>query len=517
MAVQIGQIPGGGLPYGDIYTVGTPHIDQLGSRLYEEQKQREVIRQKQAQALDEEFAKNISNIKDSDIPEYTKKYQDWKKSKMELMKMKPGKQEEFIAKQMDTQRKLADVYTLGNLSKRYKDEEEELSKDYNKNPNNYDDNAMGYLSARRQLPSSQLSQYKSKNKDGKDVVIDLSNPETFRYKGSNTDFGKILADAAGQPKQVYQEESNLDGGMQTKITPYLYGNSPAQVKDRLLGSFALHQAGRDAEHQWDTIPDKEKADTLEAFKTIPADRWKKMGIDQPQDLLPKNADSKAEKLASLMAMQYALSNEPKQATPIFRDNKAAIKNDQQAFELKKLAIQNANAKDLVRLHHELTKGDKEMEDVWIDSYIDKIGSGSTEDLIYHDNGKEVKEKSIPMDAVLSKSLLKHGVEPSDLTITSDGKYRPIYYKHTQNGDLVKSKREGGGYVVDTELSVPITREQLKLSLGAKSVTPTQRTKEMNHQQSQSPVVSHSRDEFKSAGWTDEQIDKAVKAGKINIK
>jgi hypothetical protein len=439
---EFGQIPGGGRPFGDIYAVNTPHIDQLANALYAEQKQREVIRQRQAQQLDEEYRKNVANVRDTDIPEYTKKYQDWKRGRQELMRIRPGKnQDEFIAKQMEVQRKLADVYELGNKSKQAKDEEEEMAKDLMKNPNNYDDNAFGLLSARRKLPLSQMSQYK----DQAGNVHDLTNYDTFRYKGSNTDFGAVLDKAIGTPKQVYTEEKKVDDkGHQTDVIPYTFGNTPSQVKDRLMGAFALHQAGRDAEHQWDTIPDEEKVKTLQAFQAIPADKWKKMGIDNPQDLTPKNGDSKTEKLASLMAMQYALSNEPKQGTPVRRNNQAAI--DETNFQQQKQmeAIRNANANRRLalqdsyvrgRIDYRKAAGKKDQEEVLTGLIKRTFDEGAANKVPVYVDGKSVVGRKIAVPAEIAKKYTieegkgadKEVKAPIKFIMTEDMKYVvPVY-------------------------------------------------------------------------------------------
>jgi hypothetical protein len=73
------------LPYGDAYLVGTPAIDRMSQQLYAEQKQRELIRQKQGAALDEEFAKNVANVRDVDVPEITKRYGEWKTANQQLI------------------------------------------------------------------------------------------------------------------------------------------------------------------------------------------------------------------------------------------------------------------------------------------------------------------------------------------------------------------------------------------------------------------------------------------------
>lgn len=430
-------------PYGDVYFAETPHIDRVQNMLYEEQKQRDFLRQKQAQVLDDEFRKNVSNVRDTDIQEFTKKYQTWKQARQDLLRIKPKNQDEQIKKQMDAQQKLADLYEFGNKSKQAKDEEDELAKDLMKNPNNYDDNAFGLLSARRKLPLGQLSTFKDQS--GK--VYDLSNADTFRYKGTNTDFGKILTDAVGTSRQVFSNEEAMPGGLQFKITPYNYANSPAQVKDKILGSFALHQAGRDAEHQWDTISEQEKADTIAAFKSIPADQWKKMGIDSPQDLMPKNQDSKAEKLASHMAMQYAISNQPKEGTPVFRRNEDAVdkRNFEQQKELQRMRDASAAARlkkqdEYIRgrISYRKAQGKKEQDGV-LEGYINRaFDEGKDTKQVVGLKGQWVPARNIVVPKeITDKYTIDKGKDwaqrPVKFMITEDKKYViPVYAGDKKN-------------------------------------------------------------------------------------
>lgn len=526
---EFGQVPGGGRPYGNIFTVSTPHIDQLANQLYAEQKQREVVRQKQAQVLDEEFRKNVANIRDADIPEYTKKYNDYKLARQSLMRLKPGNQDKFIEQQMEAQRKLADVYSYGNASKRAKEEEEEMGKDYLKNPNNYDDNALGYLSTRRKLPLTQLNQYKVKGEDGKESVIDLSNPETFRYKGSNTDFGTILDKAIGQPKQVYSEEIKVDPeGRQTDVIPYTFGNTPAQVKDRLVASFALHQAARDAEHQWDTIPQKEKDETVAAFKAIPAEKWKKMGVDNPQDLLPKNGDNKAESLASLMAMQYALSNEPKQGTPLRRNNQAVIdeRNFQQQKELEGMRQKNRVGLEAMKqsyrknmVDYRKKAGTKEGENILNDYINRQYDENKNNHEVRSVKGKwqPVRRIYVPQEIVkkYSKGDGKTEILPK-FYISEDKKYViPVYPgESSQKSDPILIETFKGDLG-----KVWLSKKDAKSEMADDLDVDEDENDQGGYVPSSQPAEDdgYSRSELKSAGWTDEQITNASKAGKIKLK
>lgn len=359
-------------PYGNAFLVATPHIDQLTQQLYAEQKNRELLRQKQAAALDDEFSKNVAGIKDVDVPELTKLYGDWKTANIQSMKNPKGVSPE---QQLELLRKKAEMYKFINSSKQDLAESEMIGKEYYKSPDQFDDNTPTYLAVRRKTPTSQLGGYKDANGN----PINLQDGNTYKYKGTNTDFSKIERDSAGTPRQVYQEESALDGGLQTKITPYMYGNTPTQFYQNYLGSLALRKAGRDAEALASQIKPEMYESVQKEYNSIPADVWKKMGVDKPQELMISPDDSKAEKLAKHQAQLYALNNQPKQGTPVFRDNKAAI--DARNFDQQKqmaaindqyargrLAMQQQYKKDFLAYKGAQTK--KEADSI-LEGYINR--------------------------------------------------------------------------------------------------------------------------------------------------
>jgi hypothetical protein len=142
-----------GFPYGNAFLVGTPHIDQMSQFLYNERKQRDLLRQKQQQDLDTEFRKNVLLIRDADKDEFVKKYSDYKRAASDLMRNKEHDPQKRIDSELDKQRKLADMYQLINESKAAKDEEDELAKGMFTKPDLYDDNASTLLLNRRRTPA----------------------------------------------------------------------------------------------------------------------------------------------------------------------------------------------------------------------------------------------------------------------------------------------------------------------------------------------------------------------------
>lgn len=458
-------------PFGDAFLVQTPALDRMANQLYTEQKQRQLMYQKNAQVADESLQKEIGKIRSADTPEVLGAYENFKKLSQQALTDKSLQNDPIKRNQLLQQAQLAKA----NLMQMTADSQELLNQgkglqsQYSRNPKEYSDDFGGLITAFNSTPMSQLSNSK---------YGDLRNPDTYRYKGTNTDFSKILTAAAGQPKQVHSNEAPVDQtGLQTKITPYTFGNTPMQFRDSLLGSLSQRQAGRDAEILWEKVPQTDRDAVDQAFAAVPQDKWVKAGIPNPQDL-PTNTGNSAVDFANFQAKKYFLANEPKEGTPVFRTNEA--KKFQMETDRQKTMerLRHADAKDLIDYKKRIDPNDKELNDLWVDKVIENLKedakSGPT--VRVTENGKVSHQKNIPLDPVLASSLQKGGITPLYMAHLPNGKFRVIYPLKDKEGNPLKLS--SGDYAIDESLSVPISEDQLGLALGKKNVTGKQRGKEI---------------------------------------
>lgn len=439
-------------PYGNAFLVQTPAIDKMSDRLYLEQKQRELRREQEMKQLDDEFARNVAGIRDADVGDLSKAYADYKMSYKNLLKRPQGG---TPSEQLDVLRKKADMYKIITESKQHRSYEEEVRKGLQQNPDKFEDDAHGVLFQSIRTPLSMMPD-------------DLRNHD-YLYKGTNTDFEKILKDAAGPLKPTYQKEEPVDkNNLQIKVTPYLYGNTPAQFKESVLGALAKNRAGRDAEAIISQVPPEVMDSIDKLYKSIPAERWQQMGVDAPQDLAYRNADSKAEKFATYQAQLYALNNLPKEGNPQFKDNRSALEQKREDFQLKKLAIQHSNAAGLVAMRHQFSREDHELNNLWIDEYVDK----KTEEAKpsgYREAGKEWQgTKEVALDPVLENAMRINGKPADFMKLMPNGEYRYGFYaRDPKTGALQK---DGDHYAVDKESVRTISKEGVKLALGKQAGT-----------------------------------------------
>lgn len=457
-------------PFGDVFFPTTSHTDRLAQQFYAEEKQREAQERQMQDALDNEFSKNLTGIRDIDTDDLTKAYGDFKLANKAAMRQRDGVSPK---QQMELLKKKAAMYDIINKSKTQKALEDDVLKGLgSKDRDNYEDNAHQTLAQSRATPLSKL---------GGLYGYDYS------YKGTNTDFQKIDNLAIGQPKQVYAKEDLVDkDGIQTKITPYMFGNTPLQYYEGMLGALAERKAGRDAAILITKVPTEIIEKTQEAYLQIPIEKWEKMGVGKAQDLTITPNDSKAQAYAKHKAQLYALNNEPKEGVPTYRTNEAkkmakefANKKEMDAInfaqqkQLKNIDL--ANSKSLLKSREYYKANGEAADNLWVDNYLDRIEEetnsrkGGILGNIFSGILGDVKVVN-PSNA-LYEALGK----PNKILLTKDGKYIVEYQRQK-----VDEKGEVVGYETDPSRSGTFTRDDIKLSLGVKSVGKKSLPNEMNN-------------------------------------
>ena len=202
-------------PFGSIFTPNTSATDKLSAQLYAEQKAKEAQDAKDAKELDDEFAKNIAGVKNADIPDLTKAWNDFKMAKIGVLK-KGGNatpQDEFNVLQ-----KKADIYRLANASK--EDKAWILSQQTAKRNDKqglYSDDADAKLTQYLNTPTSK----RDRTKDGE-----------ILYPYSVPDWKKIHLASAGTKKVVYGKTT--EDGINDVTPQYEVYNSPNQRFDAIV-------------------------------------------------------------------------------------------------------------------------------------------------------------------------------------------------------------------------------------------------------------------------------------------
>lgn len=452
-------------PYGDIFYVQTPTLDHWAGQLYQEQRIRQAKQQQEDAALDANIQKEIGKVRSVDTPEVIKAYQNYKGLKQKILFDKQLQKDPLAYNQAQQAANQAyqNIFSTANKSAELKDMSKQLTTDRVKNPNAYADDFGGKMNMLMNTPISGLMQNP-----------ELTNWDNYRYQGSNTDWSKIVNDAAGKTQKMEGQTTTLPGGLQTSTPVYEFGNTPAQIKDNILGAMAVHQTGRDAAYTWDHLPEQDIANTVKEFQAIPKEDWQKMGLQGPQDILPKNPDNKAENLASYYAMKHFIANRPRLVENKLQTNLKAVKDLDWARDQAMENMKFGHAKKL--------EADKQKTfDNWVVGYWDKriadAKAGPPSALVSPDFVGTKGAYKIQLDNVAATALARNGSQPSEAYVTQEGKLLPIFYEYQKDYDAngkeigTSIKRDANGNpVVDKEYSQPVDLDQAYLSMGYKGQT-----------------------------------------------
>jgi hypothetical protein len=357
------QSPAGPIPNGNAFLVQTPETDNARDQILAEQRQREMFAQREAMQTDQQMAKEFANVRSVDLPEVMQKYNAYKQTQIQMMR-NPHLLNNPLAYAQASQagtEALGEVYGLINDSHNAKQMAQDINKVYEQHPDKFADpqDYRTLMDTYLKTPTSKLGNVNLSLSTGAQVN-DLSTPEAFMYKGSNTNFGAIDKAAQGVvgtkgrlPDVITAKQGDP---LSNTRTTYLFGNTPLQYKSSFYGGLGPHLAGRDAGATWDKLVSDHPEiinQVNQQFAAIPADRWQKMtGSATPQNLEPDDPTDKAEQLASFRAKQYAV-NAPINQVSHDEPNREAIKTlaqnnwlaNEKVRQNDRIAIANVNMRN----------------------------------------------------------------------------------------------------------------------------------------------------------------------------
>ena len=457
--------------FGGIFQANTPVIDRVTQQLQQNYADRRAFIQKESQQTDELLNKEIANVRSVDTPDVIDAYNDYKNAKQYQLFGKgiQNNPKAYAQAQMDANAKYAHMMSLINQSKQYNDFGKQIATNRFAKPDNYSDEAGEMLSTFYQTPASKLS---SANYKGK--IVDLTNPDNWRYQAGNVDLTKTYETAKGKPVTHYDNGTTDESGVQTTQHGYQYGNTPLQFRNTALTGLAGSQAARRARYDWaNHSADQQQLDQLDAaYQNSP--NWQKLGI-QPQPLPPYNPNDPIGNEATYQAKQYLVSMNPaevKAATTVDRGALANLnaKNRLGGQEVME-AIKEGNREKLAGIRHDYKKLDTQAQGQVLDDTVngmmqDAANSGSY--TYTTADGKITKQYEIKASPELKLALPtvdgKGHKFPADAirfdpvtkTVT------PIYYRRDDQGNIVGS---GDTKAVDPILSKPMTFGEFKAIVG----------------------------------------------------
>lgn len=262
------------LPYGNIFQVGTPYLDQLNDRLYAQQKLNEQRRYQQFQSLDDDFRRDVANIRKADIPDFTKAYQEYKNAKINLLKGNNGRNFDPMKAEQEANEKLAKAYSILNESATEKAWEKDLATKIHSNWKQYNDDATDLLKTRMQVPVGGLPTFTVKGRNGED--LNLYGDDAYRYKG-NFDFSKDIKGAFGNARELGVVDETTDPkALERTMAKYRGFNNPYQAYQILLNSLADPRKAEEfiKTHQFSPVEEKQIEDNFKSI--VGKDAFKKI-------------------------------------------------------------------------------------------------------------------------------------------------------------------------------------------------------------------------------------------------
>lgn len=504
-------------PYGDIFFSATPRIDDVAQRLHAEQKQRELQHQQQLAALDNEFSRNVSGIRDADVDDFTNLYGNYKAATKATMKKKDGVSPQ---EQLEVLRKKADLYKLINESKAEKEREETIAKRYGVKPDDFNDNAGELLITGRKLPLSKKRQYTVTGADGKTTTIDLSNPENYLYQ-DKTNWQPILNKAFGTltPRGATVIKP-VPGGLEEDQITYKAGNSPVEVAENIYGSFTKARDDQNFANRFQFSPEEAQNITLAFDELSKNPEFKNVyGDIKFRDSMNLTPGGRA---AILLAKKNALENLPVASAPKRVPIKSAIMDRQFGEWKQKNAITFGQSLQKIAANRQnATSGYNETSGNAFDEITGIETNGGKKIIdgtVYNADGTLYTSPSgngdifIPKNRIPSSMLT--ALEASGIKSIGDGVNVIV-----RDGVIVGAETKRNGIVSRQNME----NYQKKFNTEPQKGAQPQFGKPVNAPQQPkstykpvAPVLTHTKDEFLKAGWSEDEIKKAVKAGKIKV-
>jgi hypothetical protein len=456
----IGELPGGGAPWGGIVKAETPFTDRVTTQLLAQQQERRQYQQQTTLQADEQMNKELANVRSADMPDVMNSYGQWKNISMQMLSPKvQGDPKAYNELQVQKNAALGQTMAAINRSAQLNSQAKEMVAERKLKPNLYSDDFGDRIVAFNKTPMDQLANHPQYG--------DLTNPDAFRYTGSQTDFGKMETAAAGKFQAVAgAEKTEKISDMQSRVTPTEFGATPAQFFDNLRGQFAQHIPGRDAAAAWEAVPEMQRAAVDQQFAAIPPEKWLAMtGQPKPQVVAPADANNPAEQYAAYRAKIYALNAAPKAGTPQNVINQQGKMQEQSQLSFNRQsameALKEGDREKLAGMKHQFHQMDAKDKDAAMNGVVDDMLTQAKAGGVIEYRpaaGGALRQYDIPASTILKKEFSVpddkgHPIPVDAFRLSEDGQtVTPIFWKPGQTGN----SRE-----VNVDLSRPMTIGEFK--------------------------------------------------------
>lgn len=472
----------------DAFIVQTPQLNNLANQMYQEQHFREQMHLNESKALDTDINRELFKVKSADTGPILNDYQQYKDIKKQLY-TNPKIQNDpklFNQVQQKANAALQNIYSRINASAEDKNEIQNLVADRKAHPEKFADNFGDLIKARLNTPTDQLSNHQ---------LGDLTNYDTYRYKGNLTNLQPVLQKAAGTMRELSTVQGVTPDKQQNTVTTYKGMNNPYDYYNNLVGGIVGSNATRDFLAAYNKMAPEQEQAIEQQYQLLKQNPNFKAAYN-----LPDNSDfpvtaytTDVGKAARLMAMQHAINNVPVpnityHNIPSARD--AAILKRQQIME----GVRQGNALARIQFRHDLQQSTTQEQAQKInDLYTDFRNEALNHPRDIHTPSGVIKSYTLSAtpdikDIFAYKDDKGHSQEPDEVRIV-DNKIQPIFYqKDKDTGERIK---QDGYDAIDTDRSKPISEDEFKVRWQKKLLGVSTATKALN-QGGKKETVTHTK-------------------------
>jgi hypothetical protein len=453
--VQIGQLPGGGAPWGGIVKAATPFTDQVTAQLLAQQADRRKYVQDTTTQTDETMNKELANVRSVDMGDVMDSYGKWKNLAMQSLSPKVMSNP-TLYNQLQIQKNAALGETMGkiNRSAQYNALGKQIGTNIQSRPDYFADDAGKRLSAFYGTPSDQLA---SGTYNGQ--PMDFTDMQQYRYQGG-ADLSKLHEASKGKPVTHYDDGTTDATGVQTTQHGYQYGNTPLEYRSSYLPGLAGNQANRSARFNWaQHSGNQQDLDALDAaYQSSP--NWKILGM-APQPLPPYNPNDPVGNEATYQAKQYLIGMNPAEVKAAAITNQGAKANLQFDHQKAMEALKENDREALAGMKHQWKNLDDKAKDDTMNGVVnDMLTQAKNGGVSQYKpaEGGVIRQYDIPASTILKKEFSVpddkgHPIPVDAFRLSEDGQtVTPIFYKPGQTGKM---------RAVDVDISKPMTIGEFK--------------------------------------------------------
>lgn len=441
-------------PYGDIYVTPTTAADALSAKLYAEHQKEQQQQALELKGLDDMFVRNVSQLRDEDVPDFTQSYENYKRKKINLLKGGlAGK--DRIAAEMDAQRELANAWKILNDSKQTKKALEDYTKKLALKPDDHYEEAPTLIAMTNGVPTKAFGTLMRPDPNRevdpatgqiKMVPFNPLDYNSYVDRGNVENWQPFIQKAVGQLTERntlskdYADEKGLVLGKE--ITPIKATESPVNYYNSLASAMAGTGRGRHFNNTFKNSYGEEEANNLiSAYNKNVAENelwkqaWGEQGLKIPQEALL----SPSTRTLALNTMAYALTHQPQLGKPSQVPNVANVmakkREEGMADWLKKNKITFGQSMAKIRANKQAGQPQEDVgyvSDEVVSEYGIPLQSGRT----FVDITNVDPER---LDIITNRDLQKKkpGVKPVEINMKQpDGSLKRIkgYYVDPSTGD-----------------------------------------------------------------------------------